>query len=193
MVKKSTLRAAAYAVLQTRGYGAIQVRGPGIVPGARLKATKGTGAGQQIAVRTSQDREVGLLRRFDNQSWRTIPNVYEVVAAVPSLTQPHSSIDVFCFDPKKLIARFDAAVQTAGHGEVSPKAPVFIALDENPQKSALTTGLAADAKWRDEISVEAIVGELSPSDGFVERVKQEFAELNGVDVSKVIVEFRIIA
>jgi hypothetical protein len=28
---------------------------------------------------------------------------------------------------------------------------------------------------------------------FVERVKREFAELNGVDVSKVIVEFRIIS
>jgi hypothetical protein len=195
-ISKQRLRDAGFEALTTREYEPKLVSGPGIVPGARLKATAGSIAGEQIAVRTSQDREVGLLRRYDNRKWRTIPKVREVVVAVPSLTNPDSSIEVLCFDSDTVIETFDAAVKKAGKRALSYKAPVFVALDDTPQKGsgALAGGLAAKAKWRETISVESIAEKLpDQSDGFIERVKREFAERNGVDVSKVIVEFRIVA
>jgi hypothetical protein len=195
-ITKQQLRDGAREAVTNRQYAPVPVSGPGIVPGARLKATSGPAAGQQIAVRTSQDREVGLLRRHDSPRWRTIPKVHEVVVAVPSLTNPDSSIEVLCFDSKTVIAIFDAAVEKAGKRTLSHKAPVFVALDDVPQKGsgALAGGLGAQAKWREEISVESIAAKLpDQSDGFIERVKREFAERNGVDVSKVVVEFRIVA
>lgn len=196
LIRKQRLRDAGLEALTTRQYEPKLVSGPGIVPGARLKATAGPIAGEQIAVRTSQDREVGLLRRTDNGKWRTIPKVREVVVAVPSLTDPKSSIEVLCFDSKTVIAFFDAAVEKAGSRALSYKAPVFVALDDIPQKGsgALAGGLAAKAKWRQEIPLPSITAKpTDQSDGFIERVKREFAERNGVDVTKVIVEFRIVA
>ena len=195
-IAKQRLRDAGLEALTMRQYGPELVSGPGIVPGARLRATSGPIAGKQIAVRTSQDREVGLLRRYDNRKWRTIPKVREVVVAVPSLTNPDSSIEVLCFDSKTVIAIFDAAVQKAGKRTLSHKAPVFVALDDVLQKGsgALAGGLAAQAKWREEISAKSITAKLPDQpDGFIERVKREFADRNGVDVSKVVVEFRIVA
>ena len=195
-ITKQQLRDGACEVLTNRQYAPELVSGPGIVPGARLRATAGPAAGKQIAVRTSQDREVGLLRRHDSRKWRTIPKVHEVVVAVPSLTNPDSSIEVLCFDPKTVIALFDAAVEKAGSRTLSYKAPVFMALDDSPQKGsgALAGGLGAKAKWWEEISVESVAAKLpDQSDGFIERIKREFAERNGVDVSKVVVEFRIVA
>jgi hypothetical protein len=195
-ISKQQLRDGALAAVTIRQYAPELVSGPGIVAGARLRATAGPIAGEQIAVRTSQDREVGLLRRDDNRKWRTIPKVRELVVAVPSLTNPDSSIEVLCFDSKTVIALFDAAVEKAGSRALSYKAPVFVALDDSPQKGsgALAGGLGAKAKWREEISVESIAA--TPpvqSDEFFERVKREFADRNGVDVSKVVVEFRIVA
>jgi hypothetical protein len=195
-ITKQQLRDAAWEAVHKRGYAPELVSGPGIVSGARLRATAGPIAGKQIAVRTSQDREVGLLRRDDKEKkWRTIPKVRELVVAVPSLTNPDSLIEVLGFDSKTVIAQFDAAVEKAGSRTLSYKAPVFMAL-EDPQKGsgALAGGLGAKAEWRNIISVESIAAKLpDQSDGFVERVKREFAELNGVDVTKVVVEFRIVA
>ena len=194
-ITKQQLRDAAWEAVTNRQYRPELVSGPGIVSGARLRATAGPIAGEQIAVRTSQDREVGLLRRDDDRKWRTIPKVRELVVAVPSLTNPDSLIEVLGFDSKTVIAQFDAAVEKAGSRALSYKAPVFMAL-EDPQKGsgALAGGLGAKAKWRKIISVESIAAKLpDQSDGFIERVKREFAERNGVDVSKVVVEFRIVA
>ena len=119
-----------------------------------------------------------------------------MVVAVPSLTDPDSLIEVFCFDRQTVIAKFDAAIEKARNRSLSPKAPVFVALDDIPQSGsgALDGGLGKEANWREEISVKSITARPSiQSDGFIERVKREFAERNGVDVSKVIVEFRIVA
>ena len=194
-ISKEQMRDAARRTLTSRLYGPVTVSGPGIVPGARLKATTGPAAGKEIAVRTSRDREVGLLRRYDDRNWRTIPKVHEVVVAVPSLRDPNSLIEVFCFDRQTVIAKFDAAIKKAGKPSLSPKAPVFVALDDIPQSGsgALAGGLGRQAKWREEIP-KSITARLSnQSDGFIERVKREFAERNGVDVAKVTVEFRIVA
>jgi hypothetical protein len=193
-ITKQQLRDGALEAVKNRQYAPVLVSGPGIVPGARLRATTGPAAGQQIAVRTSQDREVGLLRRNDNRKWRTIPKVHEVVVAVPSLTNPDSSIEVLCFDSKTVIAIFDAAVEKAGSRALSYKAPVFVALDDSPQKGsgALAGGLGAKAKWREEISVESVASKKPDQlDALIERVKREFAERIGVDVRKIVLEFRI--
>ena len=197
-ISKQQLRDAALMALTNLKYAPVMVSGPGIVPGARLKATKGPAAGKQIAVRTSQDRELGLLRRPDNKRWRTIPKMHEVIVAVPSLTEPDSMIDVFCFAAQTVVEKFDAALKGAGARDLSLKAPVFVALDDvlQPRSGALAGGLAQHAKWHDEIPVEAIAANLSiHSDDFiarVDRLKRDFAEHNGVDVSKVAVEFRIV-
>lgn len=193
-IMKQQLRDGAWQAVTNRQYAPKLVSGPGIVAGARLRATAGPIAGEQIAVRTSKDREVGLLR--DNRKWRTISKVRELVVAVPSLTNPESSIEVLCFDSKTVIELFDAAVKKAGSRALSHKAPVFVALDAVPKKGsgALAGGLGAKAKWREEIPLPSIDAKLpDQSDGFIERVKREFAERNGVDVSKIVVEFRIVA
>ena len=193
-ITKQQLRDGALQAVENRHYAPVPVSGPGIVPGARLKPTAGPAAGKQLAVRTSKDREVGLLRREDNGKWRTIPKMHEVIVAVPSLTNPES-IEVLCFDAKTVIELFDAAVEKAGSRAQSYKTPVFVAL-EDPKKgsSALAGGLGAKAKWREEIPLPSIAAKLTDqSDGFIERVKREFAERNGVDVAKVVVEFRIVA
>jgi hypothetical protein len=193
-VPKQKLREAAQMVLTNRDYAPVPVSGRGIVPGTRWKATKGPAAGQQIAVRTPVTREVGFVRRDDKPGWRTISNskIPETVVAVPSLSDPESLIEVLCFNSKTMAAKFDAAVKKARDRTLYPNAPVFLALDEIPQSGsgALTGGLKAEAKWREEISVDLVS---APPDEFFERVKREFAERNGVDVSKVIVEFRIVA
>jgi hypothetical protein len=188
---KQQLRSGAFTVLKNLGYAPEVISAQGVVPGARLMATNGPAAGRPIAVRTSQDREVGLLRRLDNRGWRTIPNVYEVVVAVPSLSEPEWSVEVFCFDPKTLIARFDAALRQAGARELSLKAPIFIALDKNPGKGALAADLGSDAKWRQEISTKSITQ--SYQDGFIDGIKKQIAKRIGVDASKVIVDIRITA
>ena len=193
-ITKEQLRKGAWQAVSNRHYAPELVSGPGIIPGARLRATAGPAAGKQLAVRTSKDREVGLLRREDNGKWRTIPKMHEVVVAVPSRTNTES-IEVLCFDAKTVIELFDAAVEKAGSRAQSFKTPVFVAL-EDPQKgsSALAGGLGTKAKWREEIPLPSIAAKLpDQSDGFVERVKREFAARNGVDVSKVVVEFRIVA
>jgi hypothetical protein len=194
-IPKQKLREAAQMVLTNRGYGPLPVSGRGIVPGTRWRATKGPAAGQQIAVRTPVNREVGFVRRDDKAGWRTISNskIPETLVAVPSLSDPESLIEVLCFDSKTMAAKFDAAVEKAHDRTLYRNAPVFVALDDIPQSDsgALTGGLSGKAKWREEISVDLVSAK--PLDEFFERVKREFAERNGVNVSNVIVEFRIVA
>lgn len=76
--------------------------------------------------------------------------------------------DVFCFEPDVLIHAFDALaakILAKTSREKSLKSPIFIALDYQLD---------------------------DPDNRFVERVKREFAELNGVDISNVLVNFQII-
>jgi hypothetical protein len=58
-------------------------KGQGFLPGARLMAIKGA-TKIKVAVRTSLDREIGLMRD-GNGNWRTIPKVDMVVVAVPAV------------------------------------------------------------------------------------------------------------
>jgi len=130
----------------------------------------------------------------------TIPNVDEIVVAVPSAEEP-SSAEVFSFDREVMINACNAALaaRKKEYPELSDKAPIFIALDRvaGGRFPEATSGLKAKAKWRTSVPLAAVPTRNNTSDplkeSFIERVKREFAELNGVDVNKVVVEFKIVA
>jgi hypothetical protein len=169
-----------------------EARGPGIVPGARLRVTEGSNE-RTVAIRTSWDRQVGFARRPDGR-WVTMPNVDEVLVVVPSAEEPDLA-EVFSFDSHTLIEAFDAALaarKTKGQ-DLSRTAPIFVALEG---ESDVTSGLKSKAKPPLTISRSELLmrrrANRAAGEGFIDRVKREFAEMNGVEVSKVSVEFKII-
>src|ERR1051326_812196 len=194
-LRKSQLRGCAQAALKKRFFRVEEKCSRGVVPGARLLAyTSAEAEPLEIAVRTSLDREIGLTRH-PNGRWATIPKMNEVVVAVPSASDA-TQAEVLGFDPKVLVKAFDAALaQRAGlNKELSPKAPIFITLDmpRNPKGRGAVSGLIDKANWRELVPICSTQGG-GQTESFVDRVKREFAALNGVDVTKVSVEFRILA
>jgi hypothetical protein len=200
-IRKEFLRESARLALGDQGYSRVEiVHGPGVVPGARLTAVK-DGAPKLIVVRTSSDREIGLLRD-EKGNWRTIPKGDLILAAVPANDAP--AADVFAFDKDVLLNAFNATVDVVEKDKRSKsrfKAPVFIALDDvkNSRTGKVKPGLKARALWYIQIplsrsalptissSTQATRAEL------IERLKQEIAEFAGVDISKIIFEIRIVA
>jgi hypothetical protein len=192
------LRRCARLALEQRGLDVRPKRGKGLVPGVRLEVGKSGEERKQVAVRTSRDRKVGLMR-FPSGRWRTVTKVQEVVVVAPALNDP-TLVEVLGFSPKKLIAAFDALVlKTEGiRRKKHFKSPVFIALD--PQSDGSDDDLRFDLKKRaadwtvtlpftpEGTGVQASTKE----SGFIERVRREFAELTGTDVSKVIVNFHVV-
>jgi hypothetical protein len=197
-IRKRHLRECARVALERMGHRVELRAGAGIVPGARLRAFHGSDT-REIAVRTSLDRVVGFTRRPDGR-WTTIPSVDELVVAVPSAEEP-SSAEILGFDREVIIDACNTALSARinEYPELSHKAPIFIALDtaDNGHPPEVGSGLKAKARWRTSVPLAAARAHKSksvpPPESFIERVKQEFAELNGVDVGKVVVEFRIIA
>jgi hypothetical protein len=179
-VSKTQLRVCARATLERRGYSVKVAKSQGVVPGARLTAVKGTKE-IKVAVRTSLDREIGFTRYHDGK-WRTISKVDMVVVAVP-MDDDRSSAEVFGFDPKVLEREFDAALaaQRKRHPDFPHKVPIFVPLDK----------VSAKKQWREEVPLNSVTSQENTSVGFIERVKREFAELMGVDVGNVTVDFRI--
>ena len=108
---------------------------------------------------------------------------------------------MFSFDREVVIDACNAALaaRKTEYPGLSHKAPIFIALDTSDKGNSpdVASGLKAKAKWRTSVSLAAVRTRKSasapPAESFIERVKREFAELNGVDVSKVVVKFKIIA
>jgi hypothetical protein len=191
-ITRSQLRACARAALERRGYLVKINKGQGFVPGTRLTAIKGAKE-INVSVRTSLDREIGLLRDHEG-NWRTIPKMAMVVVAVPVVGDP-ASVEAFGFDPKVLIREFDAAlaIQRRRHPDFSHKAPIFVPLDKasGKEKTELISGLKKKMLWREVLQLKFVKLQGDAATGFIERVKREFAELMGVDVSKVTVEFHI--
>jgi len=187
-ITKGQLRACAREALKRRGYSVTADKGQGFLPGARLTAISGA-TKIKVAVRTSLDREIGLMRD-DDGNWRTIPKVDMVVVAVPAVGDP-ASVEVFGFDPKVLKREFDVALaaQLERYPDLSHKAPIFVSLDNVSGKAI--SGLKKKAQWREVLAVNSVSPQGNANAGFVERVKREFAELMGVDVTKVTVDFHI--
>jgi hypothetical protein len=203
VLRKRILRQSAIEALKGKGCTLEIITGPGIVEGARLLATK-NGKSKRIAVRTSYDRQVGLVRTPAGK-WNTILSVDEVVVAVPALDV--IGVEVFGFRPQDLADFFDRIVarKSSLQKQASFKAPVFVSLDDKTggRPAKMVRGLKAKAAWQTIVPASAGPGQSAAAarstedprealSDFFERVKSEFATLTGADPAKVRVEFRVV-
>jgi hypothetical protein len=131
--------------------------------------------------------------RRDDGEWRTIPDVDLVVVAVPA-DRRSTAIEVLGFKPDDITKSFNAALEGL-KTKRDAGFPVVVALDEKTRRGAAAAGLKTKAIWKHVLPLDApTLREASKAETgaeFINRVKREFAERNGVDVSMVIVEFRI--
>jgi hypothetical protein len=192
-IPRQVLRDAAQLALRQHGY-EVEVRSaPGAAPGARLTAVKGD-TKLSVAVRTSQRREVGLVRA-ETGRWKTVSKVDQILVAVPLKPSKSSDrIEVVCFDSVTLIKAFEDHTRTLDF-TIEPEVPVFVPLDAVRSKgsNAKVSGLKASALWSDEFAVNEL-GRQSKArqlDQLIARVASDFAELVGIDAERVIVDFRI--
>lgn len=192
---RAILRKAAGLVLETEcGYrvDVDEIR-QGVAQGARLIAIKGEQT-LRVAVRTSLSRKIRLMRR-DDGAWRTIPDVDLVVVAVPA-DHRSTAIEVLGFKPDDIIKIFDAALESL-KTKRDAGFPVVVALDEKTRRGVAAAGLKTKAIWKHVLPLDApTLRETTKAETgaeFINRVKREFAERNGVDISMVAVEFRVVA
>jgi hypothetical protein len=193
--KKSLLRQLAREALKEQGYETEVQSGQGILPGARLVARK-DGEVFDVAVRTSHERVLSFTMQT-NSRWRTLCAVDMVLAVVPA-AKKSESVEILAFDSEALIGRFDAASKGLERVDRSSsfEMPIFIPIDNESRKNVghSVSNLKELALWTVKVGATAMKIK-SSEDGagtFIDRVKREFAERNEVDVSKIIVEFRII-
>jgi len=195
-VLKRELRRVAAIVKQQFGYSIEDVGGPGIGPGVRLLARKGL-AKIQIAVRTSHDRKVGLTRT-KNGTWRTIPDVQEVLVAVIPDDDP-TMVEIFCFEADNLQEAFERRLKYEPELRVSPDGsypPVFMALDpiKNDEKF-IKSNLQRKKSWSRRLpltSGESAKPSITALRDFTDRTLKEYAAIVGADVADVVVEFRVV-
>ncbi|SHG55945.1 hypothetical protein SAMN05443248_1956 [Bradyrhizobium erythrophlei] len=132
-----------------------------------------------------------------NSQWRTLENVDLVLAVVPA-AKNSEIVEVLAFDSTALKARFDIASKGLERVDRSSsfEMPIFIPIDKESRKNVghSVSNLKEIALW--SVNVSAAAMKVKASDDragtFIDRVKREFAERNEVDVSKVVVEFRIL-
>jgi len=192
--KKSELRMIGRTVLEDRGYLTELRTGQGLLPGARLRAKK-DGEAFDVAVRTSHQRTLSFTMQTSGR-WRGL-SVDLVLAVVPA-EKNSESVEVLAFDSTVLKDRFDKALKGLEHADRPARyeMPVFVPLDRETRKNvghgvsnlkevALWTQRVGAAELKFKISIDSV-------ETFIDRVKREFAERNQVDVSKVVVEFRIL-
>ena len=194
-VKNSMLRDAVPAVLKSLDYRVVSQSSRGVLPGARLVATK-EGKTFRVAVKVLLERRMNFTR-LSATKWRTLSDV-DVVIAVAPVGDGSDAYEIIAFAAKPLIACFDQAWKTLkkANRALAFGVPVFIPLDEGSKKNvghdvANLMELKDWAVARSLSEMRALSSVTAP-DTFIDRVKREFAERNEVDVSKVVVEFRII-
>jgi hypothetical protein len=189
-VTRAILRRCGQRVLASRGYATQPIRGEGIIPGTRLKAAKGSRT-STVAVRTSFKRVLGFLRQPDGR-WQTISTVDEVLV-VTRAHEDEMAADVMCFKSAVLLPLFEKAAQERRKDHYTH--PLFLPLDDTNAANGVIAGLQSKAAWQSKVligeSTTQGITALITHTGFVERVKREFAELAGVDVDRVIVDFRL--
>jgi hypothetical protein len=190
-LRKAHLRECARKALEDRGYSVEDLGGAGVVPGARLRVSKGSKA-YRVAIRTSLERKVGLVRNPDG-GWMTVPSVDRVVVVTPSAEHPNCA-EVLGFTPAAIIEAFDEelAARKERNPDFSPKAPIFVALDPVRRGKATHQGLKELSQWQRDVplvSVPSSNGERVTA--FADRVRREFAQLIGTEEEDVTVQFRI--
>lgn len=104
---------------------------------------------------------------------------------------------MLAFDPAKIKQIFDRALKAMKKKGQDPslEVPVFVPLDHRSRKDVGhdVVGLADRALYVEHLTAKEVISlsGLTPEQKWIDRVKREFAERNGVDVRKVSVEFRI--
>jgi hypothetical protein len=194
--KKSLLRQLGREALEEQGYETEVKSGQGLLPGARLVARK-DGERFDVAVRTSHERVLSFTMQT-NAQWRALSNVDLVLAVVPA-AKNSENVEVLAFDSTALIGRFNIASKGLERADRSSsfEMPIFIPIDKESRKNVGhgVSNLKEIALW--SVNVRAVAMKIKTSDDssgtFIDRVKREFAERNEVDVSKVVVEFRILS
>jgi hypothetical protein len=194
---KALMRKTGEKDLVDRGYTVIPRSGQGLLPGARLKATK-DGVSYEVAVRTSYERVVSFTRHTDGQ-WRTLPKVDLVIVVVPA-ENDSEKIEALTFSRETMTDVFDEALRALRRQKREPAygIPIFVPLDTQNKKNFghPVAGLKTKTMWVPSVFGDAELSALrlqNIDQNFIDRVKREFAEINNVDVSKVFVEFRIVA
>jgi hypothetical protein len=193
--KKSLLRQLGREALEEQGYETEVKSGQGLLPGARLVARK-DGERFNVAVRTSHERVLSFTMQT-NAQWRTLDYVNLVLAVVPA-AKNSEIVEVLAFDSTALKGRFDIASKGLERADRSSsfEMPIFIPIDKESRKNVghSVSNLKEIALWSVSVSAAAMKVKTSGDSAgtFIDRVKREFAERNEVDVSKVVVEFRIL-
>ena len=195
LLMKGLMRRAAARVLEDKGFQVKELSGKGIRPGARLSAKRVRGSPFEVAVRTSRERSLGFSRLSDG-SWRTLESVRWVVCVIPD-EETSSDFAVFAFESEALKPWFDRALKALQDAKRAPELgmPIFIPLDDQPKKNVGhdLVGLKKAAIWSERVNPKELQEVPSESmEIFIDRVKREFAERINVDVSKVVVEFRVL-
>jgi hypothetical protein len=194
-MKKSEMRAVVPSVLTERGFQNIRMASSkGLLPGARLAAII-DGREYDIAVKASVERTISFTKQSAKR-WRTLSAVDLVVAIVPALNS-RDDFEVLAFDKRRLVAVFEkawAALRKAGRS-LNFEIPIFVPLDEVSRKNVGhgVGNVKQLADWCVPLTAAEARARTTtePVDSFYDRVRREFAERNGVDVSQVEVEFRI--
>lgn len=190
--KKAELRQIGRAELERRGY-ATQIRtGQGLLPGARLLASK-DGKTVEVGVRTSHQRTLSSTLQPSGR-WGGL-SVDLVIAVVPA-EKNSETVEVVAFDPAVLTKIFEKAregLEDAGRASRFDL-PIFVALDQVSRRKLGhgVSNIKAAALWTVTVGVDELKSPSAAAETFIEKVKREFAEKNEVDVSKVVVEFRIL-
>jgi len=188
-LSRQRFREIAQFALKRRGYDVTVVAAPRVAPGARLTATKGA-ATLEIAVRTSQRREVGMIPNSDGR-WKGVSGFDWCLVVVPSKSS--TMVEVICFNFTKLAEAFDEHVRKHKL-QTEAEVPLFVKLD------AILFGKSTSPKsgpklvaWRDEFPADEMGkrSKVKQVDEFINRVTREFADLVGVDAERVAVDFRI--
>ncbi len=196
-LSKARLRREAASILEDRGFRIAERTGQGIRPWARVIATSVEGARMEVAVRTGSERSIGF-SRLKSGAWRTLDNVQMVLAVVPG-EEDATRVEVLAFESELLKRWYDKALKVFDKAGRSPEldVPIFIPLDGRSRKNLGHNifGMKKDAIWSTYIDAQRLMNRhlSEDADSFIARVKREFAERNEVDVSKVSVEFRILA
>jgi hypothetical protein len=187
---QSRLRTLAKQALQQKGF-VITETG---VAGSRLKAVK-SGEAFRILVRTSSDRWVGWMRK--DGEWRGISDADFVIVAALDGAKKSKSAWVYAFEPEDVQSALTENLEAReANSDFSKTAPVFVCLDHKESRPAgVASNLRAKALWHVEVPLDEVVQPPPASESvretFARRVKQEFADLMGVPVESVSVEFRV--
>lgn len=203
--------------LEEQGFVVKNKPGLGVLPGSRLRIQRSGQAQQTVVVRVSKKRKIGISRHQWSGKWFDVPGLNKVIVVAPSLRDP-SLADVIEFDAEVLVQAFTVldALRNGPHTKDRElNFPIFVTLDPQPgdEGQSSSSNLIEKASRVTEVplpgspastSIDQVVGVAVPAraaaagepkvkpEGFIERVRREFAEINGVDVSKVIVNFHIV-